>query len=109
MALLLEQMYVDQVGFVDTLAPDKLINVIFTALAHRQIQLLKQVESSVKMETDGNLCTMMEDHCEICKNENWLTNVNQAISMIDHEDTWQGIVKVCKILKYPEPSTAYGY
>ena len=29
--------------------------------------------------------------------------------MIDREDIWRGIVEACKILKYPEPSTSYGY
>lgn len=119
MAHLFEQMYIDEVDFEETLTHDRLINLIFTEYVHRQIQQLEELESCVKMdtvtrepceisETDGNQWTAMREHCEITdEGERWMIYANQAISMIDREDIWRGIVEACKILKYPEPSIAY--
>lgn len=56
MAHLLEQVYVDEVDFVDILTPYRVINLVFTESVHRQIQHLEEHNSGVKMiETDGNL------------------------------------------------------
>ncbi len=35
----------------------------------------------------------------------WLTNTDQAISMIDCDDVWRSIVEAYKILKYAKPSS----
>ena len=37
----------------------------------------------------------------------WITYAEQALSLLNHEVMWQGIVEACKILKYPEPSAMH--
>ena len=37
----------------------------------------------------------------------WITYAEQALSLLNHEVMWQGIVEACKILKYPDPSAMY--
>ena len=39
--------------------------------------------------------------------ERWITYAEQALSLLNHEVMWQGIVEACKILKYPEPSAMH--
>ena len=33
--------------------------------------------------------------------------LERALSLLNHELIWQGIVEACKILKYPEPSATH--
>ena len=35
--------------------------------------------------------------------ERWITYAKQALSLLNHEVMWKGIVEACKIFKYPEP------
>ena len=36
-----------------------------------------------------------------------ITYTKQALSLLNHEVMWQGIVEACTILKYPEPSAMH--
>lgn len=50
----------------------------------------------------------MREHCEITdEDERWLIYADQAMSMIDREDIWRGIVEACKALKYHGRSVGY--
>ena len=48
----------------------------------------------------------MREHCEITdEDDRWLTYADKAISMVDRDDIWRGILEAFKILKYPIPSS----
>ena len=46
----------------------------------------------------------MREHCEITdEDDRWLTYADKAISMVDRDDIWRGILEAFKILKYLIP------
>ena len=107
MAHLFKQMYVDEVDFQETLSYDQLIGLVFTEFVHRQMQQLEELETAcVKTEVVYSSWTAMREHCEITdEDDRWLTYADKAISMVDRDDIWRGILEAFKILKYPIPSS----
>ena len=94
-------MYVDEVDFRETLAYDQLIGLVFTEFVHRQMKQLEELETAcVKTETDHGPWTKMKECCEITdEDDRWLTYADKAISMIDRDDIWRGLLEAFKILK----------
>ena len=109
MAHLFKQMYVDEVDFQETLSYDQLIGLVFTEFVHRQMQQLEELETAcVKTEITYSPWTAMREHCEITdEDDRWLTYAVKAISIIDRDDIWRGILEAFKILKYPIPSSDF--
>ena len=107
MAHLFKQMYVDEVDF-DSLTIEKLVELVFTEMVFCKIEQLGK-EKIVKYDKiNGNPWTGFRKCFEILDDEErWITYAERALSMLDHDVMWQGIVETCKILKYPEPSTMH--
>ena len=107
MAHLFKQMYVDEVEF-DSLTIEKLVELVFTEMVFRKIEQLEKEKIVKHDQIDGNPWTGFRKCFEILDDEErWITYAERALSMLDHDVMWQGIVEACKILKYPEPSTMH--
>jgi hypothetical protein len=102
MAHLIEQLYVDEIDF-EEITSVKLIDLVFTEFVHRQICELEELRrcSNEADPLSTNDCETIND------GDLWLMHTDEAISMIDCEDVWHGIIEACKILKYPEPSSEH--
>ena len=107
MAHLFKQMYVDEVDFRETISYDQLIGLVFTEFVHRQMQQFEELETAcVKTEIGHGPWTKMRGHCEITdEDDRWMSYAGKAMSMIDRDDIWRGILEAFKILKYPNPSS----
>ena len=100
-------MYVDEVDF-DSLTIEKLVELVFTEMVFRKIEQLEKEKIVKRDQIDGNPWTGFRKCFEILDDEErWITYAERALSMLDHDVMWQGIVEACKILKYPEPSTMH--
>ena len=98
MAHLLRQMYVDEIDFV----------LVFRGMIHDKMQQLEKEELAKQGQTDGNQWSRFKKCSEVLNHEGrWVTYAEQALSLLNHEVMWQGIVEACKILKYPEPSAMH--
>ena len=107
MAHLFKQMYVDEVDF-DSLTIEKLVELVFTGMVFRKIEQLEQEKIVKHDQIDGNPWKGFRKCFEILDDEErWMTYAEKALSMLDHDVMWQGIVEACKILKYPGPSTMH--
>ena len=59
-------------------------------------------------QVDGNQWTRFRKYVEVLDDEErWINYAERALSLLNHELMWQGIVGACKILKYPEPSETH--
>ena len=107
MTHLFKQIYVYEVDFRETLAYDQLIGLVFTEFVHRQMQQLEELETAcVKTETVHGPWTKMRKHCEITDEvDRWMAYAGKAMSIIDRDDIWLGILEAFEILKYPNPSS----
>ena len=106
MTHLFEQMYVDEIDF-EGITSDKLIDMIFTEFIQRK---LSEIEKILYCEDSEYSDLQSPRRIEILDDEDlWLGYTDQAISQIDQEEVWCGIVEACKILKYPEPSAEHRY
>ena len=104
MAHLLRQMYVDVIDFEAA----SLVDLVFTEMIHDEMQQLEKEELAKQDQTDGNHRARFKKCFEVLDHEErWITYVEQALSLLNHEVMWQGIVEACKILKYPEPSATH--
>ena len=109
MAHLLREMYVDEIDFEEVII-EKIVDLVFTEMIHDKMQQLEKEELAKQDQTstDGNhrsrfkKCSEVLDHEERC-----ITYAEQALSLLNHEVMWQGIVEACQILKYPEPSAMH--
>ena len=69
---------------------------------------LEKEELAKQDQTDGNQWSRFKKFSEVLDHEGrWITYAEQALSLLNHEVMWQGIVEACKILKYPEPSAMH--
>ena len=107
MTHLFKQIYVDEVDFRETLAYDQLIGLVFTEFVHRQMQQLEELETAcVKTEIAHSPWTNMREICGITdEDDRCVTYADKAISMIDRDDIWRGVLEAFKVLKYPNPSS----
>ena len=72
------------------------------------MQQLEKEELAKQDQTDGNHRSRFKKCSEVLDHEErWITYAEQALSLLNHEVMWQGIVEACKILKYPEPSATH--
>ena len=72
------------------------------------MQQLEKEELAKQDQTDGNHWSRFKKCSEVLDHEGrWITYAEQALSLLNHEVMWQGIVEACKILKYPEPSAMH--
>ena len=68
----------------------------------------KKRNSQNKTKLNGNHRSRFKKCSEVLDHEErWITYAEQALSLLNHEVMWQGIVEACKILKYPEPSATH--
>ena len=73
-----------------------------------KMQQMEKEELAKLDQTDGNQWSRFEKCSEVLDHEKcWITYAEQALSLLNHEVVWQGIVEACKILKYPEPSAMH--
>ena len=104
MAHLLRQMYVDEIDF-EAVTIEKIVDLVFTEMIHDKMQQLEKEELAKQDQTDGNHGSRFKKCSEVLDHEErWITH---ALSLLNHEVMWQGIVKACKILKYPEPTAMH--
>jgi hypothetical protein len=76
-------------------------------MIYRKIQKLEE-ETGKQDQIDGNQWTRFRERSEVDDDEErWMNYAERALSLLNHELVWQGIVGVCKILKYPEPSASH--
>ena len=95
MAHLFNQMYVDEVDF-DSLTIEKLIELVFTEMVFRKIEQLEQEKIVKHDQIDGNPWKGFRKCFEIPDDEKrWMTYAEKALSMLDHDVMWQGIVEAC--------------
>ena len=107
MAHLLRQMYVDEIDF-EAVTIEKIVDLVFTEMIHDKMQQLEKEELGKQDQTDGNHRSRFKKCSEVLNHEErWITYAEQALSLLNHEVMWQGIVEACKILKYPEPSAMH--
>ena len=107
MAHLLRQMYVDEIDF-EAVTIEKIVDLVFTEMIHDKMQQLGKEELAKQDQTDGNQWARFKKCSEVLDHEGgWITYAEQALSLLNHEVMWQGIVEACKILKYPEPSAMH--
>jgi hypothetical protein len=109
MANLFKQMYVDEIDF-EALTIEKLIDLVFTEMVYRQIGKLEEKERAKLDQTDGNQFTKFRQRLDneiLDDEERWILYAERALSLLNHEVIWQGIVEGCKILKYPEPTAIH--
>ena len=82
---------------------EKIVDLVFTEMIHDKMQQLEKGELAKQDQTNGSQkCSEVLDH-----EERWITYAEHALSLLNHEVMWLGIVEVCKILKYPEPSAMH--
>ena len=107
MAHLFRQMYVDEVDF-EALTIEKLAGLVFTEMVHRKMLQLEKETLAKQDETDGNQWSTFRKCPEVPDDEErWIAYAERALSLLNHEVIWQGIVEACKILKYPKPSAMH--
>ena len=114
MAHLFKQMYVanvcmqmNEIDF-EALTVEKLIDLVFTEMVYRKIQQLEEVSQAKQDQVDGNQWTRFRKRIEALDDEaRWINYAERALSLLNHDLMWQGIVEACKILKYPEPSETH--
>ena len=107
MAHLLRQMYVDEIDF-EAVIIEKIVHLVFTEMIHDKMQQLEKEELAKQDQTDGNQLSRFKMCSEALDHEGrWITYAEQALSLLNHEVMWQGIVEACKILKYPELSAMH--
>ena len=102
-------MYVDEIDF-EALTIEKLIDLVFTEMVYRQIGKLEEKERAKLDQTDGNQFTKFRQRLDneiLDDEERWILYAERALSLLNHEVIWQGIVEGCKILKYPEPTAIH--
>ena len=104
MAHLLRQMYVDEIDF-EAVTIEKIVDLVFTGMIHNKMQQLEKEELAKQDQTDGNHRSRFKKCSEVLDyEERWITYAEQALSLLNHEVMWEGIVEACKILKYTKPS-----
>ena len=107
MAHLLRQMYVDEIDF-EAVIIEKIVDLVFTEMIHDKMQQLEKEELAKQDQTDGNQWSRFKKCSEVLDHGGrWITYAEQALSLLNYEAMWQGIVEACKILKYPEPSAMH--
>ena len=108
MAHLLRQMYVDEIDF-EAVTIEKIVDLVFTEMIHDKMQQLDKEELTKQDQTNGNHRSRFKNCLEVLDHEErWIiTYAEQALSLLNHEVMWQGIIEACKILKYPDPSAMY--
>ena len=108
MAHLLGQMYVDEIDF-EAVTVEKIVDLVFTEMIYDKMQQLeKETKLAKQDQTDGNHRSRFQKCSEVLDyEERWITYAEQALSLLNHEVMWQGIVEACKILKYTEPSAMH--
>ena len=95
-------MYVDEVDF-EALTIEKLIDLVFTEMIYYKIQKLEE-ETSKRNQIDGRLWRFT---ITVDDEERWIDYAERALSMLNHDLMWRGMVEVCKMLKYPEPAASH--
>ena len=81
---------------------------MFTEMVYRKIQQLEEAAQTKHDQVDGSLWTRFRKRIETLDDEErWINYAERALSLLNHELMWQGIVEACKILKYPEPSETH--
>ena len=116
MAHLLRQMYMDEIDF-ESVTIENIVDLVFTEMIRDKMQELEeqdhdgfeeQEELAKQDQTDGNHRSRFKKCSEVLDHEErWITYAEQALSLLNHEVMWQGIVEACTILKYPEPSAMH--
>ena len=101
MARLLRQIYVNEIDF-EAVTVEKIADLVFTEMIHDKMQQLEKEELTKQDQTDGNQWSRFKKCSEVLDHEErWITYAEQALSLLNHEVMWQGIVEACKILKCP--------
>ena len=108
MAHMFKQMHaVNEIDF-ETLTAEKLIDLVFTEMVYRKMQQLEEATQSKHDQVDGNGWTRFRKTVEVLDDEErWINYAERALSLLNHDLMWQGIVEAYKILKYPEPSETH--
>ena len=108
MAHMFKQMHaVNEIDF-ETLTVEKLIDLVFTEMVYYKIQQLEEASQTKYDQVDGSLWTRFRKRIETLDDEErWINYSERALSLLNHDLIWQGIVEACKILKYPEPSETH--
>ena len=100
-------MYVDEIDF-EAVTIEKIVDLVFTGMIHDKMQQLEKEELAKQDQSDGNQWSRFKKCSEVLNHEGrWITYAEQALSLLNHEVMWQGIVEACKILKYLEPSAMH--
>ena len=87
---------------------EKIVDLVFMEMIRDKMQLLEKEELAKQDQTDGNHRSRFKKCSEVLDHEErWITYAEQALSLLNHEVMWQGIVEACKILKYPESSATH--
>ena len=103
MAHLFKQMYVDEVDF-EALTIEKFIDLVFTEMIYYKIQNWKKRHQSKTVVSDGRLWRFT---ITVDDEERWIDYAERASSLLNHDLMWQGMVEVCKMLEYPEPTASH--
>jgi hypothetical protein len=98
---LFKQMYADEVAF-EVLSETDLIDLVFTELLSREIELLKIFYKCTCEEESEPTCLE-----EMSKDDRWVTFTEQVINSLDHRYVWQAILEAFKVLKYPNPTSEH--
>ena len=84
---------------------EKIVHLVFTEMIHDKMQQLEKEELAKQDQTDGNQWSRFKMCSEVLDHEGRrITYAEQALSLLNDEVIWQGIVEACKILKYFEIS-----
>ena len=87
---------------------EKLIDLVFTEMVYCKMQQLEEAEQIKHHQVNGNRWTRFRKTVEVLDDEErWINYTERALSVLNHDLMWQGIVEGCKILKYPEPSETH--
>ena len=103
MAHLFKQMYCDEVDY-ERMNNIQIIDLVFTEFLHKKIcELSERRNYIVSKMNDLSLTTQRE----IKQSEKrWLEYGYEALSEIDCENIWLGILECCRILRLPNPTVA---
>ena len=113
MAHLFRQIYVDELDF-EALTVEKVIDLVFTEMVYRKIQQLeKETQAKQQLEKETQAKQDLTDRSRWRKSvqvlddeERWIRHTERGLALLNHDVIWQGVVEACKILKFPEPSSA---
>ena len=95
-------MYVVNGMDFEALTVEKLIDLVFT---YRKIQQSEEASQAKQDQVDGSLWTRFRKRIEVLDDdERWINYAERALSLLNHDLMWEGIVEACKVLKYPEAS-----